>query len=168
MREPVPGLRLGHAVADFLTDLAHANRSAATIRAYRTDLASFPAYHRGPPESITPDVLRGYFATLAHLAPATPGPPRGHAGVVAALGISPGADRGQPDGQARPRPTTRPSTPRAPGRAGRGHPGRHPPSPTAGPGAGATIEHVFYPVFPPGSHADEVLGWLRANPVTPA
>ncbi len=71
MREPVPGLRLGHAVADFLADLAHANRAAATIRAYRTDLASFPAYHRGPPESITPDVLRGYFATLAHLAPAT-------------------------------------------------------------------------------------------------
>ena len=33
---------------------------------------------------------------------------------------------------------------------------------------GATIEHVFYPVFPPGSHADEVLDWLRANPVTPA
>jgi len=71
MREPVPGLRLGHAVADFLADLAHANRSAATIRAYRTDLASFTAYHRGPPESITPDVLRGYFATLADLAPAT-------------------------------------------------------------------------------------------------
>jgi peroxiredoxin len=33
---------------------------------------------------------------------------------------------------------------------------------------GATIEHVFYPVFPPGSHAEEVLDWLRANPVTPA
>jgi peroxiredoxin len=27
------------------------------------------------------------------------------------------------------------------------------------------IEHVFYPVFPPDKHADEVLGWLRANPV---
>ena len=33
---------------------------------------------------------------------------------------------------------------------------------------GATIEHVFYPVFPPGSHAVEVLKWLRANPVTTA
>jgi len=33
---------------------------------------------------------------------------------------------------------------------------------------GATIKHVFYPVFPPGSHADEVLDWLRANPVAPA
>ena len=24
------------------------------------------------------------------------------------------------------------------------------------------IEHVFYPVFPPGEHAEQVLGWLRA------
>lgn len=27
-----------------------------------------------------------------------------------------------------------------------------------------TIEHVFYPVFPPDTHADEVLAWLRDNP----
>ena len=26
------------------------------------------------------------------------------------------------------------------------------------------IEHVFYPIFPPDRHADEVLSWLRANP----
>ncbi|MEO9140621.1 MAG: peroxiredoxin [Jatrophihabitans sp.] len=26
------------------------------------------------------------------------------------------------------------------------------------------IEHVFYPVFPPDQHADEVLRWLNANP----
>jgi peroxiredoxin len=25
------------------------------------------------------------------------------------------------------------------------------------------IEHVFYPVFPPDKHAEEVLGWLRAT-----
>jgi len=25
------------------------------------------------------------------------------------------------------------------------------------------IEHVFYPVFPPDTHAEEVLGWLRRN-----
>ena len=25
------------------------------------------------------------------------------------------------------------------------------------------IEHVFYPVFPPDGHADEVLAWLRAR-----
>lgn len=26
------------------------------------------------------------------------------------------------------------------------------------------IEHVFYPVFPPDTHAQEVLAWLRENP----
>lgn len=25
------------------------------------------------------------------------------------------------------------------------------------------VEHVFYPVFPPNEHADQVLAWLRAN-----
>jgi len=70
-REPVSGLRLGRAVDDFLADLTHTNRAEATVRAYRSDLASFAAQHRGPPESITPEVLRGYFATLSHLAPAT-------------------------------------------------------------------------------------------------
>lgn len=25
------------------------------------------------------------------------------------------------------------------------------------------IEHVFYPVFPPNEHAEQVLGWLKAN-----
>jgi peroxiredoxin len=29
----------------------------------------------------------------------------------------------------------------------------------------ATIEHVFYPVFPPDGHAQEVLAWLLAHPV---
>jgi peroxiredoxin (alkyl hydroperoxide reductase subunit C) len=27
----------------------------------------------------------------------------------------------------------------------------------------ARIEHVFYPVFPPDRHAEEVLGWLRTG-----
>jgi peroxiredoxin len=27
------------------------------------------------------------------------------------------------------------------------------------------IEHVFYPVFPPDGHADEVLAWLREHPI---
>jgi peroxiredoxin len=27
------------------------------------------------------------------------------------------------------------------------------------------IEHVFYPVFPPDTHAQQVLDWLHANPV---
>jgi peroxiredoxin/DNA-binding transcriptional MerR regulator len=30
---------------------------------------------------------------------------------------------------------------------------------------GPRIEHVFYPVFPPDRHADEVLNWVRAHPV---
>lgn len=30
----------------------------------------------------------------------------------------------------------------------------------AAPDGGAAIEHVFYPVFPPGDHAAEVLAWL--------
>ena len=25
------------------------------------------------------------------------------------------------------------------------------------------IEHVFYPVFPPDTHADEVIAWLKKN-----
>ena len=29
---------------------------------------------------------------------------------------------------------------------------------------GGTIEHVFYPIFPPDQHAQEVLDWLQANP----
>jgi peroxiredoxin len=27
------------------------------------------------------------------------------------------------------------------------------------------IEHVFYPVFPPDTPAEEVIGWLRAHPI---
>jgi len=30
---------------------------------------------------------------------------------------------------------------------------------------GPAIEHVFYPVFPPDRHADEVLDWVRNHPV---
>lgn len=26
------------------------------------------------------------------------------------------------------------------------------------------IEHVFYPIFPPNKHADQVLSWLKTNP----
>jgi peroxiredoxin len=29
------------------------------------------------------------------------------------------------------------------------------------------IEHVFYPVFPPDTHAARVLAWLQARPVSP-
>ena len=29
---------------------------------------------------------------------------------------------------------------------------------------GNRVEHVFYPVFPPDKHAEEVIGWLKAHP----
>ena len=30
---------------------------------------------------------------------------------------------------------------------------------------GGAIAHVFYPVFPPHTHADTVLEWLQRNPI---
>lgn len=30
---------------------------------------------------------------------------------------------------------------------------------------GGRIEHVFYPIFPPDKHADEVIAWLKAHRV---
>ena len=29
---------------------------------------------------------------------------------------------------------------------------------------GGVVEHVFYPVFPPDTHVEQVLGWLREHP----
>lgn len=29
---------------------------------------------------------------------------------------------------------------------------------------GHQIEHVFYPIFPPDTHADEVVQWIAAHP----
>ncbi|MBP1326812.1 peroxiredoxin/DNA-binding transcriptional MerR regulator [Leucobacter exalbidus] len=31
---------------------------------------------------------------------------------------------------------------------------------------GGVIEHVFYPIFPPNTHAQQVLAWLEAHPLT--
>lgn len=31
--------------------------------------------------------------------------------------------------------------------------------------AAGRVEHVFYPVFPPDRHAEEVIAWLRGNPI---
>jgi integrase/recombinase XerD len=58
-------------VADFLAELAHANRSRHTCRAYAADLAQFAAFYRGPVGGITAEVLRAFGATLEGLRPAS-------------------------------------------------------------------------------------------------
>jgi integrase/recombinase XerD len=58
-------------VADYLADLANAGRPATTRRAYASDLAAFTRYYAGPADVVTAAVLRGFFATLDGLAPAT-------------------------------------------------------------------------------------------------
>src|SRR2546428_11778485 len=58
-------------VTTFLADLAHANHSPHTCRAYATDLTQLCAFHQGPIQSITADVLRTFFEMHAHLRPAT-------------------------------------------------------------------------------------------------
>ena len=47
------------------SDMAHANRSVHTRRAYAYDLASLFRFHPGPASSITPETLRSFFATIA-------------------------------------------------------------------------------------------------------
>src|SRR3954463_8219476 len=56
-------------VTDFLSELAHANRSRHTCRAYATDLAQFSAFYRGAVGGITAEVIRGFVATLERLGP---------------------------------------------------------------------------------------------------
>ena len=58
-------------VTTFLADLAHANHSPQTLRAYTSDLAQFCTFHQGPLRTITADVLRTFFGKHAHLRPAT-------------------------------------------------------------------------------------------------
>jgi integrase/recombinase XerD len=58
-------------VSRFLADLAHANHSPQTHRAYASDLAQLCAFHQGPMQTITAEVLRRFFEMYAHLRPAT-------------------------------------------------------------------------------------------------
>jgi integrase/recombinase XerD len=58
-------------VTDFLTELAQANRSPHTCRAYATDLAQFSAFYQGPVGGITAEVIRAFGATLEKLRPAS-------------------------------------------------------------------------------------------------
>lgn len=58
-------------IADFLADLAQADRSPHTRRAYAGDLAHFRARYGGALGDIDAAALRDYFGGLAHLSPAT-------------------------------------------------------------------------------------------------
>ena len=71
MPEPHDSGLLCPLVTDFLAELAHANRSRHTCRAYATDLAQFSAFYRGTVGGITAEVIRGFGATLERLGPAS-------------------------------------------------------------------------------------------------
>ncbi len=58
-------------VATFLADLAHANHSPHTRRAYAIDLAKLCVFYQGPVQTITTGVLRALFERYTHLRPAT-------------------------------------------------------------------------------------------------
>jgi len=62
---------LARHVGDFLTDLANANASGHTLRAYRSDLAQFAAHHDGEIGDLDAAVVRAYLAEVAGLAPST-------------------------------------------------------------------------------------------------
>src|SRR5690348_5473534 len=67
---PPPG-SLAVAIQDFLADLAHANRSPQTLRAYAADLAGLQAVAPAALPDLSAVVLRAYGATSVHLRPAT-------------------------------------------------------------------------------------------------
>jgi site-specific recombinase XerD len=58
-------------IAAFLTDLANADRSIHTQRAYATELRRLAAFHAGPITTITPAILRTFLAQHSHLKPAS-------------------------------------------------------------------------------------------------
>jgi integrase/recombinase XerD len=55
----------------FLADLAYANHAPQTLRAYATDLAQLCAFHQGPLQTVTVEVLRNFFEMHVHLRPTT-------------------------------------------------------------------------------------------------
>ena len=69
MTEPQPSLT--GQIEAFLTELRHANRSAHTLRAYRTDLHEFAQFHRGPLDQLDAQGLRAFFEQHFHLSPAS-------------------------------------------------------------------------------------------------
>ena len=58
-------------IDDFLTDLANANKSGHTVRAYRGDLIAFAAYHDGEIGELTAVPIRAFLADIAASSPAT-------------------------------------------------------------------------------------------------
>src|SRR6266566_659260 len=62
---------LARHVGDFLADLANANASAHTLRAYRGDLLQFCAHHDGETGELTAVPVRADLAETAELAPST-------------------------------------------------------------------------------------------------
>ena len=63
-------------IAAFLTDLANADRSVHTQRAYATELRRRAVFHAGAITTITPDILRSFLAQHRHLKPASRAPGR--------------------------------------------------------------------------------------------
>lgn len=70
-RSNTPEPLLVDAVTDFLADLAHANRSVHTRRAYASDLKRFSTFYQGCVFGITADILRDFLDTCIHLSPAS-------------------------------------------------------------------------------------------------
>jgi len=58
-------------IEEYLEELRHSNRSAQTVRAYRTDLARLAAVHPGPLAEVGREALRALAAADAELQPAT-------------------------------------------------------------------------------------------------
>lgn len=58
-------------IEDFLAELQHSNRSAHTLRAYRTDLAEFAHFYHGTVDQIDTHILRSFFEQHSQLSPAT-------------------------------------------------------------------------------------------------
>jgi integrase/recombinase XerD len=69
--EPKPSLFFSTFAAEFVTQLAHANRSRHMCRAYAGDLAQFSAFYQGPGDGMTAEVIRSFGATLERLRPAS-------------------------------------------------------------------------------------------------
>ncbi len=62
---------LSNLITAFLTDLANADRSVHTQRAYAMELRRLTGFHAGPITTITTTILRAFFAQHGHLKPAS-------------------------------------------------------------------------------------------------